>query len=336
MTEAAEGVAQPYRVVSIDGGGIRGVITAVWLTRLEDRLGGPVRKHADLLAGTSTGAILACALSAGTPASRIVDLYCKYGREVFPGLSSRLWSRASRLFSDGPSAPKYDGKGLDRVLKRQFGTKTTFGELKTPTMVTAYNTLDRVPVVFKNFKRNDTHDHKKLKVWEIVRASASAPTFFPAKVIKIGASRKPLIDGGVVANNPTACAVAEAVRRSPGRRASCAIDGLHVVSFGTGEATRPIPIRSAQEWGTLEWAVPVISVLMDGAADATDYIVRHIVPDKQYVRMQTPLSRGYDDMDDASETNINALISLAESYLDSRAGSRALDKAARLLGQEAA
>lgn len=334
MAKAVPSGDRPYRVVSIDGGGIRGVITAVWLMRLEDRLGGPLYKHADLLAGTSTGAILACALSAGIPASRIVELYQRYGREVFPGLSSRLWSRASRLFSDGPSAPKYDGKGLDRVLQRQFGAKTTFGALKTPTMVTAYNTLDRAPVVFKNFKRNDTHGHKKLKVWEIVRASASAPTFFPAKVIKIGSSRKPLIDGGVVANNPTACAVAEAVRRSPGRRAHCPIDGLHVISFGTGEVTRPISIRSAQEWGTLEWAVPVISVLMDGAADATDYIVKHIIPDSQYVRMQTPLSHGYDDMDDASETNINALISLAETYLDSRAGSRALDKATMLLAGE--
>jgi len=100
-------------------------------------------------------------------------------------------------------------------------------------------------------------------------------------------------------------------------------------SFGTGSLTRPISIEEATGWGALEWAVPIIDVLFDGAADAVDYIVRYLVPKSQYVRLQTNLSSGFDDMDDASRTNINALMALAEHYLDND-GRDALDKAVRL------
>ena len=94
-----------YRILSLDGGGIRGIITAVWLDRLEQALGGPLRQHFDLIAGTSTGGILACALARGTEAAKIVDLYRDRGREVFPDQAARLWSRITRTFSQGLSAP---------------------------------------------------------------------------------------------------------------------------------------------------------------------------------------------------------------------------------------
>lgn len=122
-------VSSTYRILSLDGGGIRGLMTAIWLQRHEEKLKGPLHEHFDVVAGTSTGSILACAVSKGIPVERIVELYVQRGKQVFPSAASRLWSRTTRLFSQGVSAPKYDGEGIERVLKDLFKT-SLFGNLK--------------------------------------------------------------------------------------------------------------------------------------------------------------------------------------------------------------
>lgn len=303
------------RILSLDGGGIRGLVTSLWLGGVEDSLTragktGGLLKHFDLLAGSSTGALVACGLGIGLSPAQLADLYRDERHTIFPGLASRLWSRAGRLFTQGPSAPRYDGAGLEKVLKKVFG-KTTLGQLKVPTLVTAYDTATRTPVVFKSFKAQ----HKALPVWEVCRASAAAPTYFPAHPMTVEGYRCALIDGGVVANNPTACAIAEAMRKD------ARVDNSHdltVLSVGTGERNRPIDLKSAREWGALEWAIPIIDVLFDGNTDSVDYIARHLVGDG-YFRMQTDLVVGMDDLDDTSSTNLFALEKLATDYLQAAA-----------------
>ena len=299
------------RILSLDGGGIRGLVTSLWLGGVEDTLAqagktGGLQKHFDRLAGSSTGALVACGLGIGLSPAQLADLYRDERHTIFPGLASRLWSRAGRLFTQGPSAPRYDGAGLEKVLKKVFG-KTTLGQLKVPTLVTAYDTVTRTPVVFKSFKAQ----HKALPIWEVCRASAAAPTYFPAHPMTVEGYRCALIDGGVVANNPTACAIAEAMRKD------ARVDNSHdltVLSVGTGERNRPIDLKSAREWGALEWAIPIIVVLFDGNTDSVDYIARHLVGDG-YFRMQTDLVVGMDDLDDTSSTNVFALEKLATDYL---------------------
>ena len=311
---------RPYRILSLDGGGIRGLMTAVWLARLEAELGSPLHEHFDLVAGTSTGALLGCGVSKGVPAAKMVTLYEEEGASIFPNRASRLWNRATRLFSDGVSAPKYDGAGLEKALKGVFGT-TLFKNLKVkPTLVTAYDVLGREAVVFKNTKAA----HRQLRVWEICRASAAAPAYFPAHEMAVGGADLPLVDGGVVANNPTACAIAEAVRINSEARKSgvtdpepAEIEHFVVASFGTGESIRRITADEAREWGASEWALPLIDVLFDGSADAVDYIARQLVDPENYFRFQTRLSGAYDDLDDATATNLNALKALAGRYIDS-------------------
>ena len=318
-----------YRILSLDGVGIRGIMSAVWLNHLEKRLGGRVRDHFDLVAGTSTGAIMACAVSAGIRIDSIIDLYKRRGRNVFPkGL--RLWaSRGWRTFTDGPSAPKYDGEGLEAELKRVFRTRK-FGNLKIrPTLVTSYNTLQREALIFKNTKK----EHANLDVWQICKSSASAPTYFPAHVLGMGRRRLPLIDGGVVANNPTACAIAEGVnvqgKLPPKQRVP--LHDFVVASFGTGAVTRPIEIDDAQEWGALEWAIPLIGVLFDGASDAVDYIAKRLVKKDHYFRFQTELNTADDDMDNADPENINKLLSEAARHLESEGGDENLDRLVRAI-----
>lgn len=309
-----------YRILALDGGGVRGVITAVWLARLEELVGVPLHRCFDLIAGTSTGSILACGIAKGVPAREIVDMYLEHGREVFPGTARRLWSRLGRVWDEGLSMPKYEDTGLARVLRGVFGD-TRFGDLRVkPVLVTTYDTLNREARVLKN----DRARYARLPVWEVCKASASAPTFFPAHVLRLGRARVPLIDGGVVANNPAACALAEALRINRGRpaRSRVPVEGFVLASFGTGQSTRPIDAETARQWGMAEWVASgaLIDVLFDGAGDAVDYIVRHVLPGECHYRFQTRLDRAYDDMDDASATNLNALLAAAERHLADEGG----------------
>ena len=149
------------------------------------------------------------------------------------------------------------------------------------------------------------------RVRDVCRATASAPTYFPAHPLRVEGRDCALIDGGIVANNPTACAIAEALRKDAKVQGT---RDLVVASIGSGERTRPIDLRSAREWGAVEWAIPIIDVLFDGNAESVDYIARHVVGDG-YFRMQAPLTIGLDDLDDVSDTNIAALERLAEDYV---------------------
>lgn len=298
------------RILSLDGGGIRGLVSCHWLAGVERALasaGKPgLLKHFDLIAGSSTGALVACGLAHGISPDTLAQLYRAQRHVIFPDLAGRLWSRANRLISDGMSAPRYDGVGIEKVLRKVFG-KTTLGQLKAPVLITSYDTISRTPVIFKSFDAK----HRDLLVWEVCRASSAAPTYFPAHAMKVEGKDCALIDGGVVANNPTACAIAEALRKDA--RVDNSRD-LVVLSVGTGERTRSIDLDSARSWGALEWAVPIIDVLFDGNTDSVDYIARQLVGDGYY-RMQAELLIGLDDLDDTSETNVLGLETLAKEYL---------------------
>jgi len=308
-----------YRILALDGGGIRGVITAVWLRHLERKLNRPLHECFDLIAGTSTGSILACGISLGVPAERIVQMYVQRGQEVFPSFSNRIWDRLQRTLQDGLDAPRYDGLGLNRVLRDVFGD-TRFGELKLrPTLVVSYNTSEREAVVFKNTRPEFTD----LPVWEIVRSSCSAPAYFPPHLFEFPQAPAPLIDGGVVANNPTACAIAEGIRhlrqfQKFGQPVN--LQDFVVASFGTGQTSRRISFEEARSWGALQWAIPVLDVIFDGVGDAVDYISQQILQDERYFRFQCRLDPAHEALDNADPANVQKLIKIAEEYLHAAEG----------------
>lgn len=227
----------------MDGGGIRGLVTRLWMHAVEDavaRAGKPgLRNNFDLIAGTSSGALIACGLAVGLGPDKIMGLFREHRDRILPGLAERLWSRAGRVFTQGPSAPMHNGKGLDDVLQEVFG-KTTLGELEDKVMVTSYDTISRTPFIFKSFDPR----HEQLLVWEVCRATASAPKYFPAHGMVVDGRQRSLIDGGVVANNPTELAIAEALRQDSGV-SQCS--ELLVLSVGSGARNRPISLHSAQE-----------------------------------------------------------------------------------------
>ena len=275
------------RVLSIDGGGIRGIIPALVLADIERRTGRRVAELFDLVAGTSTGGILACALTIpdAPPASEIVDLYRRRGPAIF---RRSLWQRISS--ADGLLDEKHDAHELVRALRDQLGD-ARLSDATTNVLVTSYDLVARQPHFFKSWRPD-----RDAAMVDVAHATAAAPTYFEPLAL----DGRSLIDGGVFATNPAMCAYAEARRLRPD-------EACYVVSLGTGEHTRSIAHEQAAGWGLVEWVRPLIDVVFDGVADAVDYQLRHVCPDGDYVRLQTVLDRASDALDDASEVNLRRL-----------------------------
>ncbi|HET9736930.1 MAG TPA: patatin-like phospholipase family protein [Solirubrobacteraceae bacterium] len=278
------------RVLALDGGGIRGLIPALVLAEIERRTGRAVRELVDLVAGTSTGAILACALTRPDPlpAARIAELYVEEGPRIFDR------SRLKRITSvDGYLDERYDDDGLRAVLEHWLGS-ARLADADPPLLITVYDIERRRAVLLR---RGDD-----LSMVEAAHASSAAPTYF--EPVRAGGAT--LVDGGVFAINPSALAYAEAGGEPE-----------MLLSLGTGSMTRPLPYDEVRGWGRLEWATPIIDVVFDGSADAVDLQLSALLEDG-YVRLQTPLAEASDDLDDASEGNLAALAREAERLIAAR------------------
>ena len=306
-----------FRILSIDGGGIRGIIPALILAELEQRAGRPVAKMFDLVAGTSTGGILAVGLT--MPGARrkpkysaldLVSLYEENGDEIF---HRSKWHRIRAI--GNLAEEKYPSDGIDRVLGERFGD-TWLSAVLTNVLVTAYDIELRRPHFFKS-DRARKRPERDFHLADVARATSAAPTYFePAQVSsRAGGDPVALVDGGVYANNPAACALVEALCTY-----GATLSDMTFLSLGTGELTRPILHEEAKGWGLAKWAQPILSVVFDGVSDTVDFQVKSILElaadaPNSYLRIQAPLHEGNDDMDDASRTNIKVLKLLAKDLL---------------------
>lgn len=291
-------------VLSIDGGGIRGIIPAKIIHFIETLVRCPVMGSIDMIAGTSTGGIIALALAEGWGTADIVDMYRNHGEDIFRRKRFR-WS----MFRS-----KYDNDGLRRVLGKYL--KKDFGDSKVKLLIPAYDTERRRPVFFKSW-RNSMSD---IKSKDVALATSAAPTYFPAVRVEVEGRKRSLIDGGVEANNPAMCALAECRKIYPGEK-------VFVISLGTGSVNRPYPYKKVRKWGSLQWAPKIPSVFLDGQSDTVDHQLEHILGGS-YARIQVDL-RASDDMDDASWGNIQELEADAmRSVSDSR---RTVDRIVNVL-----
>lgn len=330
---------QVFRILSLDGGGIRGLLTAIILEGLEAKL----RQHDpnkqlidyfDAIAGTSTGSLIACALAKGYNATEIKNLYLTTASTIFPQSNIVINDLLNRL---GFGRPLFDGKGLEQVLQTEFNIN--FGDLIKPVLVVSYDTYNRQAVVFKNTKI----EYKNILTWQICRASAAAPVAFPGYELKNpdfiqdwqkngyripSSGGIPLIDGGVVANDPALCAIAERLKWNtvPPTNPKWAdlgnqkadLNNITVASFGTGRNVKSIGVKEVKEWGRAEWlsfskGLPLVDVFSDGAGDAVCYISQQIL-DQEYFRFQPQLEEDLSSFM-ANEKNIHAIEESGQKFL---------------------
>lgn len=297
------GMAKTARVLAIDGGGIRGIIPALVLADLERRTGRRIADLFDLIAGTSTGGLLALALVRPDPqpAAELVDLYVEEGPRIFSrSLKRKVLSLGGLLDERYPTGP------LERVLGDQLGD-VRMADATCDVLVTAYALEERRPFLFKSAAaRSDASRDVRMALAGL--ATSAAPTYF--EPVRVGGLA--LIDGGVYAANPAMSAYAEVRRHRRG-------EDVLLVSMGTGELTEPIRYEDARDWGGLEWVRPLIDVIFDGVSDSVDYQLRQVLPDDSYFRFQTRLEEASDELDDARDANIRGLVREGERLVAARA-----------------
>ncbi len=264
-----------YRVLSIDGGGIRGVVPAVIMQRLAATAGlGDFLDRADLIAGTSTGGLLALGLARGLDLEAIRDLYVDRGPEIFDDTwYDDLLDLGKLRGADYKTAP------MRRVLKEVLGEKTKLGQLEKHVLITAFD-LDNEhdndrkrtwkPKLFHNLRGRNS-DRGEL-AWKVGLYTAAAPTFFP--------SVDGYVDGGVYATNPSMCGLAQTQDQryfDP----PVPLDDVVLLSLGTGASLLHIRGR-VHDWGYAQWIKPLISIMLDGSTGIADYQCRQMLSERYH------------------------------------------------------
>lgn len=288
-----------YQILSLDGGGIRGVLTAVLLSRLTreapDLLGA-----IDLFAGTSTGAVLALGLAASLPPEKLVDLYVTHGRDVFADTAIDNVRDVGNLIG-----AQYGNANFKRLLVQYFGDRR-LRDLPVKVLVASFD-LDNdaydpaafrtwKPKFFHNFPGPDSDGAERLV--DVALRTTAAPTFFPVY--------QGFVDGGVVANNPAMCAIAQALSTAllraradstTGATRRVRLEDIALLSIGTGKSPQYLTEQSA-DWGLSQWARPIIDIMISGGVDVVDYQAAHLLGPR-YLRLNPRLDMNV-PLDDVS------------------------------------
>jgi uncharacterized protein len=305
----------PVRILSIDGGGIRGIIPALVLARIEQLTKRPIAQLFDLVAGTSTGGILALGLTIpkfpGRPLYAAQEFVTMFERE-----GPRIFSRSvvrTLVTSDSLVWKKYSSRGIDQVLFEYFDD-SKLSDAVTDVLIPSYEIQRRFPFFFKSANARLRQDYD-FRARDIARATSAAPSYFEPMRIPTGTNSNfyTLIDGGVFANNPAACALVEA---------QCTLEhpsGYLVVSLGTGSLIQTVPIGRARNWGGLQWVKPLLNAMFDGVSSTVDFQLRQLMP-TGYYRFQPALNAANHGLDNTSPTNMAALKALANRMIEEKSG----------------
>ncbi len=330
----------PYRILSCDGGGIRGLLTSLMIQRLDQKY--QILSQIDLFAGTSTGGILSLGLASGLDAQAAVDLYRDDGPQIFTPFSpAQKVEMVERLRAVAPSAAgsvwdrlwaellgdlnalffvKYDNQALKALLQTKI-KQTQLSQLR-PVTVTTFQ-LDQggkhwAPITISNLKNASGAATSPI---DAALCTGAAPTYFPPYQHPVYGY---CVDGGVYANNPCVMALADALR------AGASLDDIEILSLGTGvSAQRMAVIPPPTNYGPLLWmfplalpptpALPLVSVLTDGVPEAASFQLRQLLgdglkdPNARFARANVPLDQPI-PLDGFQPKDIQAMEDAAKKY----------------------
>ena len=328
-------MAKFTRILSIDGGGLRGLIPAQVLVYVEQQLqaktGNPdarIADYFDLFAGTSAGGISSCLYLAPDPktgnrpryqAQDVVNFFLREGHRVFYKSLLHTIKNLGGFINE-----KYSHYEFQQVSSDFLGD-LKLSELLKPCLITAYD-IEKRKTHF--FTQHDAQVNlgQNYFVKDVLRATSAAPTFFEvAQILSLTQEPYHLVDGGVFANNPALCAYAE-VRNKFNDASGMKIDRqksptakeMAILSLGTGDVKKGYPYQQAKDWGNISWLIPLFDIIMTGVAETVDYQIQQIYDaiesPEQYLRVNPILpKKGALPIDDASPDNLAAIQKLGQA-----------------------
>jgi patatin-like phospholipase/acyl hydrolase len=295
-----------FRILSIDGGGMRGIIPLQILKQVELLTGRPIYESFDLITGTSTGGLLACAMTLKKDGKRLYklddleDIYLKDGKQIFP--KNKIQNARSLFY------PEYSSIGIIKVLNKYL-SDYRISHCAKPILISAYDIKNNFPIFFSKLDLDPLYNkyyyNYDYKLVDICRATSAAPTFFSPHNMHCYSKDvnnmryKNLVDGGVIVNNPALLAVMEVMNN----KNDCQIyrrdfeinyNNIFVLSLGTGDFTaeKEISYEKGYNWGKLKWIRPIINIMMNGGSQIADRYVDALLKDN-YLRINIQLEDDY-------------------------------------------
>ncbi|MEH2284586.1 MAG: patatin-like phospholipase family protein [Nostoc sp.] len=333
-----------YKILAIDGGGIRGIIPAMILAEIEKRTQKQIFSLFDLISGTSSGGILALGLTkprldlevtdtssvAQYSAEDLLQIYLEYGAEIF---YEPFWEQVLGQLEDIFVQPKYSSEGREEIIRQYFGDTPLENNLKE-VFVTSYDIEQRIPIFFTNKLEKQQTESKKFRklcggftLTDAALATSATPTYFAP--YRVGSSHNTngfytLVDGGVVANNPANLAILEAQISREENQQVLNTEDILLVSLGTGSLTSVYPYDEVKKWGLLQWAKPLLNIVLDGASEVVAGELERLFEANNkgkktsYYRFQTFLKSELEAIDNAKPENLRQLQTLANTLIQEK------------------
>lgn len=283
------------RILTIDGGGIKGVFPAAFLAGVEDAIEDNIANYFDLIVGTSTGGIIVLGLGIGLSAKELLTFYEEHGPTIFKG------NRILRLLR-WLGTSKYSSTPLENALRSCFDDKR-LGDSKKRLVIPSLNLENGEVYIYKTAHHPRLERDYKEDVVEVALKTAAAPTYFPTRRSSAGT---PFIDGGMWANNPVGMAVVETVTLLDWPRES-----LKVLSLGC--TAEPLNVNRGRNvsLGGLYWATKFVDVFMHAQSHAALGTAKLLAGHENIIRINPSVARGKFGLDKTSE--IPSLKGLGES-----------------------
>lgn len=312
------------KILSIDGGGIRGIIPGMFLVALEDKLkkesnnpDAAIVDYFDFFAGTSTGGILTCLLLCPSKehpsrpmfsARAALDLYLQHGNEIFKmTFFKRLRARL------GLAGERYNSAVFEGILKSYF-EDTRLSQLLKPCIISAYNIELRKTHFFRQQNAIAKGDSRDFYLRDVCRATSAAPTYFSvAEIHSMANVRYPLLDGGVFATNPAMSGLIEVTKAFNQTR----IDDIFLFSLGTGQSKRSYDYEHFKKSSAMAIVPAMLDIMMSGVAETSDFFLQQLFSSvgksKNYIRIEPKsLESIKEGLDAASPGNIQKLVALGD------------------------
>jgi patatin-like phospholipase/acyl hydrolase len=315
------------RILSIDGGGIRGIIPGMVIASLEDRLRlisknpeAHITDYFDFFAGTSTGGILTSILlypSEKDPskpkfsAREALDIYLEHGEHIF---HAKKWRRFLSKF--GLLSELYDGKVFEKILHSYFGDSKLSALIK-PCIITAYNIELRKNHLFRQQKAISHGDPRDFYLRDVCRATSAAPTFFSvAEIFSLAKTRYVLVDGGLFAHNPALAALLEVLKTFN----TFNISDIQILSLGTGITKNAYNYEDFKQKMAIAIGPALVDIMTSSSSESIDYFLhqlfRSIRKSENYIRIEpSNLSSIDSSLDAADKVNIQKIVALADKLI---------------------
>jgi patatin-like phospholipase/acyl hydrolase len=284
-----------FQILSLDGGGIKGLFSAAFMAKLEEDLGINIVDHFDLIVGTSTGGIIALGLGFGLTPKELVEFYYEKGLRIFR--KTPIWTSLK-----GWLFPKYSGRDLESVFREKdcFGEKL-LGESKKRLVIPSYNIDSSQVYLFKTAHHERFKRDYKVPAWKIARATSAAPSYFP---ISTDIDNIRMVDGGVWANNPAMVGLFEAIAVL-----GVPLEQVRIMSVGTTEELKESPQRLNKYGGLAFWAKTATELIMQAQSVGINMQMQLLLKD-HFDRISPTVPDGLFGLD---KMNLDQLFAYASS-----------------------